>query len=472
MSCTPCLQLQPIPRGSPRYRGNSIELAGVAHETMTAISVIADAMETIGSRFFPARITGPATAGLHPFVEQYYTQGFRADLSGGRYGPSREATVADIDFTDQPVLMEESIDPATGIKTYSFIGTAGSIPSLDSIGDVAIDTPAEDDVLQYNDVTDQWENVSISDFGDTLNLTDIIDATSLTTGDMIYYDGVNWVNTTVDDFLTANLTTFQTFLGDNISINNLGDINITSVANGDVLVYDSGSSTWINTPGSTFSMAGDELWLFAVTGVMYHRGSHTTPANAEVATWFLPGMVDITDNNDGSFDFEPLDLGLDDADHAKETTNGGSTITIWQGAQGAGVGGGGAIDQTIWVRVTANNAGTIIGGFDLRSRAFSWSMAIQAGTVADVNSDANDRWGSGGGGLLTGAFTNYIEALNNDDDYTLSNMVLAATVTITLIIDGATGKLKLAISGYASELQIMIRVIAGEQKSAPDVTIS
>lgn len=74
--------------------------------------------------------------------------------------------------------------------------------AADDLADVTITTPTEDQVLAYNDVTSQWENVDlstiVSDVSTLNDLSDVTVAATPTTADVLRYDGAEWVNAALE----------------------------------------------------------------------------------------------------------------------------------------------------------------------------------------------------------------------------------------------------------------------------------
>jgi hypothetical protein len=103
-------------------------------------------------------------------------------------------------------------------------------------------TPVHGDMLLFNDTTNQWETSPASSAGVTFTINDqnyLFNTFNSVTDLRVY--GTNGIltqwNTTTDlkIYLDASLT-------------NLNDISFSSLADGDVLIYNSGSSVWENKP--------------------------------------------------------------------------------------------------------------------------------------------------------------------------------------------------------------------------------
>jgi len=110
------------------------------------------------------------------------------------------------------------------------IGSAYSLPSNDGSNGQVISTDGSGNLSFTTPSTVS----SIDDLSDVDTTT-----TSPSSGQVLKWDGSNWT--------PANDTTLS--LG-SASINDLGDVNISSVSDGQVLTYDSSTSKWINSANS------------------------------------------------------------------------------------------------------------------------------------------------------------------------------------------------------------------------------
>lgn len=111
-----------------------------------------------------------------------------------------------------------------------------------------------------------WFSIGVNQIG---QLSDVI-FTSETSGDVISYNGSDWVN-------QAN------------TIDNINDVNITSVADEQVLTYDSGSGDWINADPSPGIGGGD-----------YATNSYTNPNTAAAGGTLTYTGTSITKTSDTS----------------------------------------------------------------------------------------------------------------------------------------------------------------------------
>lgn len=131
----------------------------------------------------------------------------------------------------------------------------------------------------YNDLTDVPAiPADLSDLTDTTNLLfsrDYNDLSNLPTipsvlTDLSISDGTNGQILTTDG---AGNFSFTTVGGISNTLDGLTDVTITSVADGEVLAYDSGTSSWVNTAGVDLSAISQSI--IPDTDVAYDLGSAT-----------------------------------------------------------------------------------------------------------------------------------------------------------------------------------------------------
>lgn len=130
------------------------------------------------------------------------------------------------------------VNDLTDVVTITDLsGGGGGASALDDLSDVALTTLSAGEVLKYDG--SNWVNDS-DDTGTTVNnLDDIGDViiTAAATGQVLKYDGTNWINSTDDAGTTIS------------GINDIGDVVITTATTGQVLKYD--GTNWINSTDST-----------------------------------------------------------------------------------------------------------------------------------------------------------------------------------------------------------------------------
>jgi len=142
----------------------------------------------------------------------------------------------DTDYNRLPVGTNGQVLTADSTQT---LGIKWNSPTLSSMTDTNITTPANKNLLAYDTSTSKWLNKNgLTTKGDLLTFdTDVNRLPVGTNGQVLVADstqalGIKWTN---------GYTT----------IASLNDVNITSIANKNLLIYDSGTSKWLNKPGLT-----------------------------------------------------------------------------------------------------------------------------------------------------------------------------------------------------------------------------
>lgn len=107
-----------------------------------------------------------------------------------------------------------------GATAWSSLAYFGNLEELNNVGDVVITSAASGEVLQYDGTN--WVNSGVA----VNELTDV-SITSAATGEVLQYDGTNWVNS-------------------GVAINEITDVVITSASADEVLQYD--GTNWVNAP--------------------------------------------------------------------------------------------------------------------------------------------------------------------------------------------------------------------------------
>ena len=184
------------------------------------------------------------------------------------------SSLSDIDFSslsDNEIIKYNS---ATGKWNNAILNV---VSSLSSLSDVTLTNPSNYQVLRYNG--SKWVNATLA-LQTNLSLIGDCQITMPDCYQTIQYDGARWVNTLIDHTLLTNIGTnshsqIDTFISnfnistpsnnqvlqyDNASskwknatlnlvtnISSLSDVTITSIADGNLLIYSSSASKWINS---------------------------------------------------------------------------------------------------------------------------------------------------------------------------------------------------------------------------------
>ena len=99
--------------------------------------------------------------------------------------------------------------------------------NLSDLTDVDTGGVADGDLLQYDAGTQTWITISVVELADQITLNDLGDVviTSVQNGDILFWDGSDWVN-------------------GGLNLEDLLDVDLTGLADNDFLQYDLASDTW------------------------------------------------------------------------------------------------------------------------------------------------------------------------------------------------------------------------------------
>ncbi len=221
----------------------------------------------------------------------------------GNYDPLANYVRNDLTHHNNSIwrcLVDDTIGvtPAEGANWTVYIQNG---TTLNGMADVNLTTPANGDLLRYNSTSSKWENQDV-DSAPTQSSTKLVQsggvytqlankantadlAAVATTGAYSDLSGTPTIPTVNDATLTIqkNGTNVETFTANsntnktaNITvpdvINDLSDVNISSVANEDILAYDSTSSKWKNSGalGSLKQALSNEVEVRAKNGSHNH----------------------------------------------------------------------------------------------------------------------------------------------------------------------------------------------------------
>lgn len=133
-----------------------------------------------------------------------------------------------------------------------------------------ITTPVKDDTLIYDDIDSVWKNKP-----NTVDNLKNVNITSIQDGQILSYDLVNteWKNTTN-------------------SIDNLSNVNITTIQDKQIISYDNVSSKWINTDNSVGNLSDTTITAPASGQVLTYDGNDSKWKNLPSASASLTGLTD------------------------------------------------------------------------------------------------------------------------------------------------------------------------------------
>jgi hypothetical protein len=135
---------------------------------------------------------------------------------------------------DTPAILSVGTDgQRLAANSSATSGLSWAAHDLDSLTDVVISTPANNQFLKYNGSA--WVNAVSTEIQ---NITDLADVTitSASNNQFIRYNGSAWVNSSVAEI---------------VNINDLLDVTISSAAVNQVLLYN--GSAWVNTSNPTIA---------------------------------------------------------------------------------------------------------------------------------------------------------------------------------------------------------------------------
>lgn len=90
----------------------------------------------------------------------------------------------------------------------SYMGHLGSIPDLNTLTDISIIAPIQNQILAYNSSTGRWENKNIVSMSISIDDLSDVEITSPQSGQVVMFDGNVWKN----DFATRADRGYQFFL--------------------------------------------------------------------------------------------------------------------------------------------------------------------------------------------------------------------------------------------------------------------
>ena len=164
--------------------------------------------------------------------------------------------------------------------------TIGHTLQLANLSDINFTTaPTNGQTLVYNSLTSKWIPTTVNELDNLGDLNDVL-LTTLSDGQFLKYSAGKWINSTLNriDHITADLGSSLTLVSPNTTIavngsngitvnasgstltvalsaalSNLQDVTLSSPANGDLLAYDTATSSWTSTPaaGSNYTLATD-----------------------------------------------------------------------------------------------------------------------------------------------------------------------------------------------------------------------
>ena len=233
-------------------------------------------------------------------------------------------------------------------------GLSWAAHDLDSLTDVVISTPANNQFLKYNGSA--WVNAVSTEIQ---NITDLADVTitSASNNQFIRYNGSAWVNSSVAEI---------------VNINDLLDVTISSAAVNQVLLYN--GSAWVNTSNPT--IAGN----LTVSGNLTVTGTTVT---VNTSTLSVADNI-ITLNSDVTSGSPTENAGIEISRGASSTVSlrWNETSDRWEFTND------GTYYQTIYMD-TVTNAQTAAYTLALADNGKMIEMNVASGNALTVPSNAN-----------------------------------------------------------------------------------
>lgn len=215
-----------------------------------------------------------------------------ADVTSGTFDAARfpaSGVVADTYGSGSlvPVITVDATGRLTSATTAAVSGGGGA-SAINDLTDVTITTPADNEVLAYDNGTSTWINQTPAEAGlatasHTHTLSDVSDSGALAAMNTVAAGQIDANAVTeakldvIDSPADGEVLSFQTAsgrmewiplpAGGSNAINDLTDVNITTPADNEVLAYDTTSGDWINqTPAEAgLAAASHTHTLSAIT---------------------------------------------------------------------------------------------------------------------------------------------------------------------------------------------------------------
>lgn len=163
--------------------------------------------------------------------------------------------------------------------------------SIGDLLDVNLGTLSNEEVLAYDAATQQWVNVSVSSIVtdiETINDINDVTITTGTAGQVLRFDGSNWVNVTLTEDDISDLGNYLT----EVALNDVTDVILTTPTSGNFIRYN--GSDWVNVDLSASDIP-DISSTYQVTSEKGEANGYASlNSNAKVPTSQLPALA-ITD---------------------------------------------------------------------------------------------------------------------------------------------------------------------------------
>ena len=264
------------------------------------------------------------------------------------------------------IKVDQIEDSSGNVKNVSDIGSGGSI-ALNDVTNVSAASPNDNDVLTYDSATSSWVAEAAAGGGATSldGLSDVA-ISSPSIAHTLRYNGSNFVN------VDASTLAGDFFLEDT------GDVNIDTYADGDILVWDDNNGEWVNQQPS----GGGSVALNDVTNV-----SVASPSDNDVLTYDSASQTWVAEAAPGGGGSHTLGSHSDISFGTLTTGN----LIRWNGSA--------------WTNVTGSTAVQDVYLGDLANANIDDNTTLADGHIL-VYDETNDYWvnqapSTGGGGGAT-----------------------------------------------------------------------
>jgi len=161
------------------------------------------------------------------------------------------------DIPDQAVLAFDQPSQLWEIRASLPYDITGN--KLGDLGNVTLDADIDildGEVLVWNATNDEWNSTLL----EANDLTDV-NYTAPVINQYLAWNGTNWGNQTIDWTHIANRPTNLGDFNNNIinSLNDIGDVSITSVSNNDIIGWNSTQNRWVNISAPPADISNSSL---------------------------------------------------------------------------------------------------------------------------------------------------------------------------------------------------------------------
>ena len=269
-----------IPSGGSTVSVTQIQTTGTKIATITVDSIGTDLYAPAGGSGTVTSITLQANSPINIDNSSAITTSGSRTLShatsgatAGSYGDSSAQTPTYSGTFKVPYLTVDTYGHITGVSDHNV--TIPAIPNLSSIGQISISSPTNGQVLKYNGTN--WVNAAESGGGSGGHTILDNEGDSLTQRTNLQFKGAYSEDNSTDDTTEVNVVRSMTKAEFNLlsadekvglihitdesdatPLSDLPDVNLSSLTDGQILKYDSTNQEWVNAneSGGSSSLSG------------------------------------------------------------------------------------------------------------------------------------------------------------------------------------------------------------------------